>query len=92
MSVPSDLCSASQQNFCNVMYSVRSTLECYDTSPVISFNYQFHTHVQIDFIASPMANKQIDAELTQFMLQEKRLLFNWRVSVCNTSRLAKGSI
>jgi len=44
MSVPSDLCSASEQNFCNVMCSARSTLECYDTSPVISFNYQFHTH------------------------------------------------
>jgi len=48
--------------------------------------------MQIDFIASPLANKQIDAELTQFMLQEKRIFFNWRFSVYNTSRLAKGSI
>jgi hypothetical protein len=58
------------------MCSVCSTLKRDDTSAVIGFNYQFHT-LQIDFIASPLANKQIDAELPTIHAAGKQLFFKW---------------
>ena len=56
------------------MCSVRSPLTRDDTSAVISFDYQFHT-MQIDFITSALANKQIGAELPTIYDAGKQALF-----------------